>query len=485
LSKHNRPKHFDYNLIVIGGGAAGLVSAYIATAVKAKVALIEKHKMGGDCLNTGCVPSKALIRSARFLADLSKAQSLGFKEAKASFDFADVMERIQRVVQQIEPHDSVERYSELGVECISGIATLRTPYEVEVDGRRLTTRAIIIATGARPAVPSLPGIEQSGYLTSDTIWSLRQQPKRLLVLGGGPIGCELAQSFQRLGSLVSVVQRGERILPREDSEIAALVSNRLLHEGVELHTDHRALRFEQNEGEKQVICEHQGKEVAIPYDALLIALGRRPNVTGFGLEELGIEIASRGTIQSDPFLRTNYPNIYVCGDVAGPYQFTHTAAHQAWYAAVNALFAPFKKFRVDYSVIPWATYTDPEVARVGLNEQQAQEQNIPYEVTTYGIDDLDRAITEGEAHGLVKVLTVPGKDKILGATIVASHAGELITEFVSAMKFGLGLNKILGTIHIYPTMSEANKYVAGQWKQQHKPDWLLGWLERFHRWRRG
>ncbi len=482
---HKKPARFDYNLIVIGGGAAGLVSAYIAAAVKAKVLLIEKHKMGGDCLNTGCVPSKALIRSARFLAELNKAESLGFKKAEAQFDFAEVMARVQRVIQQVEPHDSVARYTELGVECISGIATVRSPYEVEVNGKHLTSRSMIIATGARPSVPPLPGVEQSGYLTSDTVWNLRRQPKRLVVLGGGPIGCELAQSFQRLGSQVALVQNSDRILPREDTEVAAMVANRFLHEGMQLHTGHRAVRFEQRHNEKYVICEYQGKEIAIIYDEVLIALGRRPNIAGFGLQELGVTLSPHGTIAADPFLRTNFPNIYVCGDVTGPYQFTHTAAHQAWYAAVNALFSPIKKFRVDYSVIPWATYSDPEVARVGLNELEAKEQGIAYEVTTYGIDELDRAIAEGEAHGMVKVLTVPGKDKVLGATIVANHAGELITEFVTAMKYQLGLNKILATIHIYPTMSEANKYVAGNWKRAHKPEWLLHWVERYHRWRRG
>jgi dihydrolipoamide dehydrogenase len=480
-----KPTRFDYNLIVIGGGAAGLVSAYIAAAVKAKVVLIEKHKMGGDCLNTGCVPSKALIRSARFFADLNKAESLGFKSAEVPFDFAEVMERVQRVVQQVEPHDSVERYTELGVECISGEAVIRSPWEVEVNGSVLTSRNIIIATGARPSIPPLPGIEQSGYLSSDTVWNLRVQPKRMVVLGGGPIGCELAQSFQRLGTAVTLIQRGPRIMPREDEEVSALVAERMQQEGMTILTAHSAIRFEQHDGERQVVCEHQGEERAIAYNELLIALGRRPNVTGFGLEELGVTLAQSGNIAADPFLRTNFPNIYVCGDVTGPYQFTHTAAHQAWYAAVNALFSPIKKFRVDYSVIPWATYTDPEVARVGLNELEAREQKIPYEVTTYEIDDLDRAITEGEAHGMVKVLTVPGKDKILGATIVANHAGELITEFVTAMKYKLGLNKILATIHIYPTMSEANKYAAGNWKRAHKPEWLLGWVERFHRWRRG
>lgn len=484
MLRHQRPRKYDFNLIVIGGGAAGLVSAYIASAVKAKVALIEKHRMGGDCLNTGCVPSKALIRSARFIADLGKAQSLGIHKAEAQFDFAEVMERVQRVIRQVEPHDSVERYTELGVECISGEAMIHSPWEVEVNGKRLTSRNIIIATGARPSIPPLPGIEQSGYLSSDTVWNLRQQPKRMVVLGGGPIGCELAQSLQRLGTSVTLIQRGPRIMPREDEEISARVTERLQQEGMRILTDHSAIRFEQGTGEKQVVCEHLGEEITVAYDEILIALGRRPNISGFGLEELGVTVSPRGTIAADPFLRTNYSNIYVCGDVTGPYQFTHTAAHQAWYAAVNALFAPFKKFRVDYTVIPWATYTDPEVARVGLNELEAKERNIPYEVTTYGIDDLDRAIAEGEAHGLVKVLTVPGKDKILGATIVANHASELITEFVTAMKYKLGLNKILATIHIYPTMSEANKYVAGNWKRAHKPEWLLQWVERFHRWRR-
>ncbi len=482
---HSKPKRFDYNIIVIGGGSAGLVAAYIAAAVKAKVALIEKNKMGGDCLNSGCVPSKALIRTARFIADLNRANVLGIARAEAQFNFAEVMERVQRVIEQVAPHDSVARYTQLGVECISGVASVISPWEVAVNGRRLTTRSIIIATGARPLVPPIAGLEQGSYLTSDNVWQLRQKPKRLLVLGGGPIGCELAQSFQRLGTEVTLVQGTEQILPREDKEVAAEVANRFLHEGIALRTEHRAIRFERHGEERLVVCEHRGKEVALPYDEVLIALGRRPNVSGFGLQELGVEIAPHGSVKSDPFLRTNFPNIFVCGDVAGPYQFTHTASHQAWYASVNALLAPLWKFRVDYSVIPWATYTDPEVARVGLNELEAGEQNIPYEVTTYHIDELDRAITDGEAHGFVKVLTVPGRDKILGATIVGNQAGELITEFVTAMKFGLGLNKILSTIHIYPTLSEANKYVAGQWKQRHKPEWLLPWVERFHRWRRG
>lgn len=395
------------------------------------------------------------------------------------------MERVQRVIQKVEPHDSIERYTDLGVECISGEAMVRSPYEVEVNGQVLTSRAMIIATGARPMVPPITGLAQCDYLTSDTIWNLRQRPERLVVLGGGPVGCELAQSFQRLDVAVTLIQRGPRILPREDSDIAELVHTRFSAEGMQVLTGHQVKSIEQSDDTKWVVCDADGEQVKIPFDQILIALGRRANVQGFGLGELGISLAESGTIEADAFMRTNFPNIYVCGDVTGPYQFTHTAAHQAWYASVNALFSPLKRFKADYSVIPRATYTDPEVARVGINEIMADEQKIPYELTTYGIDDLDRAITDEEDHGLIKVLTVPGKDRILGVTIVGSHAGDLIAEFVTAMKYGLGLNKILGTIHIYPTLAEANKYVAGNWKKAHKPESLLRWVSRYHKWRRG
>jgi pyruvate/2-oxoglutarate dehydrogenase complex dihydrolipoamide dehydrogenase (E3) component/uncharacterized membrane protein YdjX (TVP38/TMEM64 family) len=485
LKRFKKPSHFDYNVVVIGAGSGGLVSAYIAAAVKAKVALIERHKMGGDCLNTGCVPSKALIRSARILSYAGRAKSFGFNQTVVDFDFATVMERVQRVIHKIEPHDSTVRYTELGVECIIGEAKILSPYEIEVDGRVLTTRNIIVATGARPQVPRLPGLEGTEFHTSDSIWELRQQPRRLLVLGGGPIGCELAQCFQRLGSEVTLVQRPASILPREDTDISTLVSSRLQEEGMRVLTSHSARSIEQQGDERFLVCDHNGSEVRIPFDQLLIALGRKANVEGFGLEALEVSITPHGTIEADPFLRTNYPNIFVCGDVTGPYQFTHTAAHQAWYAAVNALFGTLKKFRVDYSVIPWATYTDPEVARVGLNELEAGERGIAYEVTTYGLDDLDRAIADEEDYGMVKVLTVPGKDTILGVTIAGSHAGDLIAEFVLAMKHGIGLNKVLGTIHIYPTLAEANKYVAGAWKKNHAPQTLLRWVERYHAWRRG
>jgi pyruvate/2-oxoglutarate dehydrogenase complex dihydrolipoamide dehydrogenase (E3) component len=485
MQHYPKPKRFDRDIVVIGAGSGGLVSAYIGAAVKAKVSLIEKHRMGGDCLNTGCVPSKALIRSARFLAHARRARELGFDSASVEFDFARVMERVQRVIHQVEPHDSVERYTGLGVDCIQGEARITSPYTVEVNGRTLTTRNIIVATGGCPAVPPIPGIETIAYLTSDTIWALRTLPKRLLVLGGGPIGCELAQCFARFGSHVIQLVRSSRLLKIEDLEFSTMLMQQFEREGIELRTEHKAKAFRVDAGRKLLIAEHAGQEVEIEFDELLVAVGRKANIRGFGLEALGIPLRKDGTIEVNDYMQTVYPNIYAVGDVAGPYQFTHTAAHQAWYAAVNGLFGSFKKFRVDYSVIPWATFTDPEIARVGLNEQDARQKDIAYEVTTYSLDDLDRAIADEEAHGLMKVLTVPGKDRILGVTIAGEHAGDLIAEFVTAMRHGLGLNRILGTIHIYPTLTEANKYVAGNWKRAHAPLRLLNWLERYHAWRRG
>ncbi len=488
LRPYKKPKQFDYNIVVIGAGSAGLVTSYIAAAVKAKVALVEKHRMGGDCLNTGCVPSKALLRTAKFLSHARRSKEFGIKSTTVEFDFAQVMERVQRVIKQVEPHDSVERYSKLGVNCITGDATITSPYTVEVNGQILTTRNIVIATGARPFVPSIEGIDKVGYLTSDTLWDLRKKPQRLLVLGGGPIGCELVQAFARLGSQVTQVEMLPRILIREDPEISAMVMDKFKAEGIDLRIKHKAVRFVTEDNKKTLICErlgeHQGEEVYIEFDELLIAVGRVANAKGFGLENLNIPLTPRRTIETNQYLQTLFPNIYACGDVVGPYQFTHTAAHQAWYASVNALFGRFKKFKVDYSVIPWATFTDPEVARVGLNELEAKEKGIAYEVTTYGIDDLDRAIADEEAHGLIKVLTVPGKDNILGATIVGEHAGDLIAEYVAAMRHNFGLNKILGTIHIYPTLVEANKYTAGNWKKAHTPTKLLKWVERYHQWLR-
>ena len=484
-----RPKRFDRNLVVIGAGAGGLVTAYIAAAVKAKVTLIEGHHMGGDCLNHGCVPSKALIRSAKAMQQLRQAHTLGIRGAQGEVDFAGVMRRVHEVIKAIAPHDSVERYTALGVEVLQGQARITSPWTVVIrlpDGseQTLSTRHIVIATGASPTVPPIPGLQEAAFLTSDTLWGLKDLPPRLLVLGGGPVGCELAQSFARLGSAVTQLEMAPRLLLREDPEVSALVAAGLRADGVNVLTGHQALRVEVVAGEKRLIAKHGQEELSIAFDQLLCAVGRSPRVTGFGLEELGLALNPNRTVQTNAFLQTTYPNIYAVGDVAGPYQLTHMAAHQAWYAAVNALFGRVKRFKANYSAVPWAIFTDPEVARVGLSETEARAQGVAYELTRYDLADLDRAIADGAAHGFVKVLTVPGKDTILGATIVGEHAGELLAEYVLAMTHGLGLNKILGTIHTYPTLSEANKFAAGQWKRAHAPERVLGWLARWHAWQR-
>ncbi len=488
----SKPSRFDRNLVVIGAGAAGLVSSYIAAAVKAKVTLVEAEKMGGDCLNYGCVPSKALIKSAKIKNYIKNGSHYGLEDGNPDFSFKKVMQRVHSVIAAVEPHDSVERYTLLGVEVLKGYATVVDPWTVEIaldDGgtQRLTTRSIIIAAGARPFVPPLPGIEDSGYLTSDTLWEklagYEDVPERLVILGGGPIGCELSQSFARLGANVVQIERGQKIMAREDEEVSAFAKQSLEKDGVSVLTGHSALRCVQDEQGKAVIVEHNGEEKRIDYDVLICAVGRSARLEGYGLENLGIK--TEVTVVTNEYLETIFPNIFAAGDVAGPYQFTHTAGHQAWYASVNALFGEWKKFKADYSVVPWTTFIDPEVARVGLNEQDAIQQGVAYEVTRFGIDDLDRAIADGAAQGFIKVLTVPGKDRILGVTIVGEHGGDLLSEFVLAMKHGLGLNKILGTIHTYPTLAEANKYVAGEWKRAHAPEKLLGWVEKYHTYKRG
>jgi len=488
-ARWTKPKSFDRNLVVIGAGAGGLVTAYIAAAVKAKVTLIEGHKMGGDCLNYGCVPSKALIRSAKLAKQLKQAEQFGFKDVTGNVDFPAVMKRVHTVIKEIEPHDSIERYTSLGVEVFQGHAVITSPWHVKVtlqDGSQqtLSTRNIVIATGASPFVPPIPGLKDAGYLTSDTVWNLTTLPPRMIVLGGGPIGCELAQSFARLGSAVTQVEMAPRVMVREDPEVSELVRQSLIHDGVDVLVGHEALRVETLDSKKVLILRYGQEEKPIPFDEILVAVGRSPRVTGYGLEDLGIDLTPKRTIQTNDYLQTLYPNIYAVGDVAGPFQLTHTAAHQAWYAAVNALFGQFKRFKVDYSVIPWTTFTDPEVARVGLSESEATAAKVPFEVTRFELNELDRAIADSSTTGFVKVLTVPGKDKILGATIVGEHAGDLLAEFVLAMRHGLGLNKILGTIHTYPTLAEANKYAAGTWKRAHAPQRVLAWLEKLHRFNR-
>jgi len=485
-----KPERFDYNLLVIGGGSAGLVSAYIAAAVKAKVALIEKHKLGGDCLNTGCVPSKALIRSAKAADTMRHANRYGLESVPVKGSFRNIMNRVKDVVAKIEPHDSPERYQKLGVDCIFGEASFVSPWELEVkhnDGRteRLTARSIVVATGGKPAMPPIPGLDGMNPLNSDNLWELEEQPERLLVLGGGPIGSELAHAFARLGSQVIQVEMGERLLAKEDSDVSELVKAQFEHDGVDLRLEHAAKEFAIEEGEKVVYCEHKGERVRIAFDQVLVAVGRAANTKGLGLEKIGIETLPNGTVQVDDDMSLRYPNVFACGDVAGPYQFTHAAAHQAWYAAVNGLFGQFKSFKVDYRVMPWVTFTSPEVARVGLSEAEAKEQGVAYEITRYGLDDLDRAITDSEDYGFIKVLTPPGKDKILGAVVVGAHAAEILAEFTLAMKHGLGLSKILGTIHPYPTWNESAKYAAGEWKRAHAPEGILKLLEKLHGWRRG
>lgn len=485
-----KPGHFDYNLLVIGGGSAGLVSAYIAAAVKAKVALIEKDKLGGDCLNTGCVPSKALIRSAKAADTMRHANRYGLESVPVKGSFRNIMQRVKDVVAKIEPHDSPERYRKLGVDCLFGEASFVSPWELEIkhnDGRteRLTARSIVVATGGKPAMPPIPGLENMNPLSSENLWELEERPERLLVLGGGPIGSELAHAFARLDSQVIQVEMGDRLLAKEDSDVSELVKAQFERDGIDLRLEHAAREFTIEEGEKVVYCEHKGERVRIAFDQVLVAVGRAANTKRLGLEKIGVETLPNGTVPVDDDMSLRYPNVFACGDVAGPYQFTHAAAHQAWYAAVNGLFGQFKRFKVDYRVMPWVTFTSPEVARVGLSEAEAKEQGVAYEITRYGLDDLDRAITESEDYGFIKVLTPPGKDKILGAVVVGSHAGEILSEFTLAMKHGLGLNKILGTIHPYPTWNESAKYAAGEWKRANAPEGVLKLLEKLHGWRRG
>ena len=481
-----KPKKFDRNLVVIGAGSAGLVTAYIAAAIKSKVTLVERHKMGGDCLNTGCVPSKSILHASKLAHIHHTSQNAGVTYEAPKIDFKAVMNKVHSVIKSIEPHDSVERYESLGVNVSIGNATIVSPWQVDIQTENgvesLTTRNIVIATGARAFVPDIPGLKDIDYLTADNLWEITEQPKRMIVLGGGPIGCELSQAFGRLGTHVTQIERGDQVLSKEDPDAAKHLQTQLEKDGIDLRLNTSAIAVETTSEGNVLVVEFAGKEERIPFDKILVAVGRQANLTGFGLEDLGIE--TDRTIITNDFLQTKYPNILAAGDVAGPYQFTHTASHQAWYAAVNALFRPFKIFKVDYSVIPWATFAEPEIATVGLNEMSAKQQGIDFEVTRYDIGGLDRALADDHARGFVKVLTKPGKDKILGATIVGANAGELLAEFVLAMKHGLGLNKILGTIHIYPTMAEANKNVAGNWKKDHAPQKVLDFVERFHTWRR-
>ena len=485
IKKHyTRPRTFDANVVVIGGGSAGLVAAVIAAGSKAKTVLIEKHKMGGDCLNTGCVPSKSLIRSGRIMSYVRRAKEFGIVGASAHVDFPAVMKRVQDVIKAIEPHDSIERLTSLGVECVHCDAFIKTPYEVVVGERTIRTRSIIVATGARPLIPEVVGLGSIGYLTSDTIWELRELPKRLLVVGAGPIGCELSQAFNNLGSQVTQIDASDRIMPREDTEVSAAVTAQFKEDGINVLTQHRLLRFFIEDNQKILEAEHSGELRKFEFDEVLIATGRKPNTENFGLEKLNLALTTSGAIEVNNAMQTSFPNVYACGDVAGPYQFTHMASFQAYFASLNALLDGLWRLRANYRVVPRATFTNPEVARVGLSEQEAQQQNVLYELTRYDLDQHDRALADGEAHGFVKILTAPGTDRILGVTIVGYHAGELIGEFVFAMTHGLGLKKISAVTHIYPTLYESNKFAANAWRKARLPEKYLPYLKRFFRWQR-
>ena len=484
LQSFEKPKRFDANVVVVGAGSAGLVASLITAGAKAKVILIEKHKMGGDCLNTGCVPSKSIIRSGCIMSYIRRAKEFGIDDAKGEVNFAAVMARVQGVIKTIEPHDSVERFTSLGVEVELGDAVIESPYVVTVNERRITTRSIIVATGARPLVPPIPGLAEIDYLTSDSIWSLTELPKRLLVVGGGPIGCELAQAFSNLGAQVIQVDMAERIMPREDAEVSEVVAKAFREQGVQLLTGHKLVKFGAGENGDYMEAEHNGETVRVEFDKVLLAIGRKANVEGFGLENLNLALTRQGTIEVNEYLQTSMPNVFACGDVAGPYQFTHMASFQAWFASLNAMLGGLYRSKINYSVVPWATFTDPEVARVGLSETEAKEKMIPYELTRYEMDHHDRSLADGEAHGFIKVLTVPGKDKILGVTIVGHHAGEVIGEFVFAMTHGMGLKKISAVTHIYPTILEANKFAANAWRSERLPEKYFPYLEKFFAWRR-
>jgi len=489
-ARWKRPRAFERNLVVIGAGAGGLVSAYLAAACKARVTLVEARKMGGDCLNYGCVPSKTLIRSAGLVRQVEQAHAFGLSRQDAvRVDFASVMRRVRAVIHAIEPKDASDRYIALGVEVLHGHARMTSPWEVEValaDGslRSLTTRSIILATGASPTPADIPGLSEAGYLTSETIWDLHTLPPRLVVLGGGPLGCEMAQGFSRLGSAVTLVELAGRLLIKEDAEASACVTAGLEADGVRVLTGHRALRVEHGNGQRLLVAHAQGREVEVPCDAILVAVGRSPRVHGFGVEELGIALTARGSIATNACLQTNYPNIYAVGDVASPLQYTHAAAHQAWYAVMNALFGRFWLHKVRDAVIPRATFTDPEVAHVGLHASEAAAQGLSFECTHYPCKELDRALVDGKPEGFVKVLTAPGSDRILGVTIVGAHAADMLAEFVLAMRHGLGLQKILSTVHAYPTWTEANRNAAGVWRLAHAPERLRAWLARYLAWER-
>ena len=482
MKKFRKPKKFDVNAVVIGAGAAGLVSSIIFAGGRGKVVLIEQGKMGGDCLNTGCIPSKSLIRTSRLMFDISHASEFGIEVGDREVNFREVIERIKKVIKSIEPHDSIERLTSLGVECIGGSARIESPYLVSVNDKKISTRTIIIATGASPSIPNIDGLNSIDFLTSESVWNLKTLPKRLLIIGAGPIGCELAQAFCHLGTQVTQVDIQPRLLPKEDAEVSDLVSVQFQRDGVKVLTDYEPIKVIREADRNYLEACCKGQTVRIEYDELLIAAGRKPNVEDLGLENLGIELTSLGAVKVNSSMQTSVSNIFACGDVAGPYQYTHMASYQAFFSSINAMLSGLWKIRANYKAVPWATYIRPEVARVGLSETEARMQKISYDMTRYDLSNLDRARTEAETEGFIKILTVPGKDKILGVTIVGFQASELIGEFVFAMTHNMGLRKIIDAIHIYPTMFEANKLAANEWRKNNLPKKYIALGKRFLAW---
>ena len=478
-----KPRHFDYNTIVLGGGSAGLVAAYTTSTLQGKAMLIEREQMGGDCLNTGCVPSKSIIRSAKFIADIKRAQSFGVAKSNYEFDFKNIIQRVHQKIATIAPKDSVQRYSELGVDCEQGSATIISPWQIKLNEKTFSTKNIIIATGATPHIPELSGLEQVPYFTTDSIWSLEQLPKHLLIIGAGPIGCELGQAFARLGARVTIVQRRSRILPNEDEAAAELIEQALTLDKVTLCTNFCTQKVSSENGSIVLEGTHEGVPVKISSSHLLVATGRQANL--LGLDALDLETDKHNRLLVNQTLQTRFPNIFACGDVTSSMQYTHAASHQAWYAAFNALFRPLKMFKCSLENIPRAIFTDPEIASIGITEQQAITRNIEHQVITFPMDDIDRAITDNATEGFIKVITAGNSDKILGVCIVGEHASELITEFVLAKTNNLGLNKVLKTVHIYPTRSEINRMVAGKWRREQISPRTISLLSKFQRWRLG
>ncbi len=469
----------EFDLCVIGGGAGGLVVAAGGASLGAKVALVEKHRLGGDCLWHGCVPSKALIQSAKVAHLQRHADLYGLPAQPPDVSLGAVMRRVAAVIKTIEVHDSPERFRGMGIDVVFGAGGFTDPHTFEVDGRRLTAKNFVIATGSRPLVPPIAGLEQVPYLTNETVFNLDEPVPHLIVLGGGPIGVELAQAFARLGSQVSIVQRGPQLLHMEDRDVAAVVEERLRAEGLHLHVDSEVVRVAGVAGAVQVtLKELDGAETTLHGTHLLIATGRRANGEQLGLEAAGVQLNERGYVITDPRLRTTAPNIYACGDITGRYLFTHMAEHHAGVVLRNTLFR--LPAQVERRVIPWCTYSDPEVARVGLSESEARKQNVTHDVYRFPFHDIDRAQTDGTTAGFAKILT-DHKGRLLGATLVGAHAGELIHEYVLALAKKMKAKDLSGVIHVYPTLAQINRRVADQRMKAGLTPALKKWLQRLFR----